>query len=139
MMRLVLTICAGFAAWPCLSETVVPTRTIRAAALISENDVTLTGNTSPNGFTRLQDVIGQEARVVLYAGRPIMVDQIGPPAIVDRNQIVGLIFSGRGLQIVTDARALERGGVGDVIRVMNLSSRAVLSGQVQADGSVQIY
>lgn len=139
MMRAIMILLAVFGGVPCLADVVVPTRTIRAAATITEHDITLNKGEDRNGFSDVGDVIGQEAQVVLYAGRPIMTDQIGPPAIIDRNQIVGMVFNGSGLQIATEARALERGAVGDFIRVMNLSSRAVLSGRIRADGTIQIF
>ncbi|WP_300056594.1 flagellar basal body P-ring formation chaperone FlgA [uncultured Roseobacter sp.] len=123
------------AAW---SEVVVPTRTIRANAIITDIDVGLTAGDIANGFDRVGDVIGQEARTTLYAGRPIRVDEIGPPALVTRNQIVSLKFQSAGLVIMTEGRSLERGGVGDRVRIMNLSSRATLFGQIQPDGSVEV-
>lgn len=126
-------------AGPALAETVVATRTIRANAIILETDVKLSKALLANGFARVGDVIGQEARVVLYAGRPIRVDDIGPPAVVTRNQIVRLQFQGAGLSITTEGRALERGAVGDRVRIMNLSSRATLFGQVLDDGSIMVH
>ena len=137
-MKITLVTLAFVFATPCLAQVVVPTRTVRADAIITEMDVMIGNGSNDDGFDLLRDVIGQEAKVVLYAGRPILVDQIGSPAIVDRNQIVSLLFEGRGLRIATEARALERGGVGDNIRVMNLASRATLFGQVQPDGTIQI-
>ncbi len=125
-------------AFPAMADTVVPTRTIRAHSVITQSDVTLLADQQPNGYARLADVVGQEARVVLYPGRTIRVDDIGPPAIVSRNQVVQLEFSGRGLRISTEGRALERGAAGDRVRIMNLSSRATLFGQVQPDGTIQV-
>ena len=133
--RLILLCLMGF---PAAADTVVAARTIRANAIISELDVTLSGAQMPNGFARAADVIGQEARVVLYAGRPIYVDDIGPPALVTRNQIVRVVFEGAGLSIVTEGRAMERGAVGDRVRLMNLQSRATLFGQVQEDGTIRV-
>lgn len=124
---------------PLAAETVVATRTIRANAIITELDVAVSKAQTANGFARVTDVIGQEARVVLYAGRPIFVDAIGPPALVTRNQIVRVIFQGAGLTIVTEGRALERGAAGDRVRLMNLQSRATLFGQVQEDGTIRVY
>lgn len=121
-----------------LAESVVPTRTIRASAIISEGDVTLQAIKNENAFERTMDVVGQEARTTLYAGRPILFDDIGPPAVVARNQIVMLRYQTAGLMIVTEGRSLQRGGVGDRIRIMNLDSRATLFGQVQQDGSVKV-
>ncbi len=138
MIKLLYFILPFVLASSCLADIVVPTRTIRADAIIRENDVALHRGQNQNVFDQLNLVIGQEARVALYAGRPIRFDEIGPPSIINRNQIVGAFFEGRGLRIATEVRALERGGVGDYIRVMNLASRATIFGQVLPDGSIQI-
>lgn len=130
----ILLMCAGAAA----AETVVPSRTIRANAVIQATDVTLANLEMSNGYSRLLDVVGQEARVALYAGRPILVDDIGPPSVVTRNQIVPIRFEGNGISITTEGRALERGAIGDRIRLMNLTSRATLFGQVMPDGTVRV-
>ncbi|MDF3415204.1 flagellar basal body P-ring formation protein FlgA [Sulfitobacter sp. M57] len=129
---------AVFMATPVWADGVVPTRTIRAAAIIQETDVILRADMKNSGYARLIDVVGQETRVVLYPGKPIGIDDIGPPAIVHRNQLVRISFSATGLQIVTEGRALERGAIGDLVRIMNLSSRATVFGQVQPDGSVKV-
>ncbi len=138
MMRFwifLLAICLGADA---LAESVVPTRTIRANAIITEIDVVTKSGRIANGFDRALDVIGQEAKTTLYAGRPILFDDVGPPALVTRNQIVMLRFETGGLVITTEGRSLERGGIGDRVRIMNLSSRATLFGQIHADGSVHV-
>lgn len=121
-----------------LAEITVPIRTIRANDVIAAKDLVVKPANMPGVFEDPRNVIGQEARVALYAGRPIRFDDIGPPAIVNRNQIVALFFSQGGLMISTEGRALARGGIGDRIRVMNLSSRSTLFGLIQPDGTVQI-
>lgn len=130
-----LIICIG---WNALADSVVPTRTIRANAIITDLDVTMKAGLTKNGFDRALDVIGQEAKTTLYAGRPILFDDVGPPALVTRNQIVSLRFETAGLLITTEGRSLERGGIGDRVRIMNMDSRATLFGQIQADGSVHV-
>lgn len=127
-----------FAASPLWADSVVPTRTIRANAVIGEGDVIVRSGAQSAGFARIADVVGQEARVVLYPGRPIGIDDIGPPAIVTRNQVVRVSFTSSGLQIVTEGRALERGAVGDLVRVMNLSSRATVFGQILENGTIKV-
>ena len=138
-MRIFCILCALALGVEAPAETVVPTRTIRAAAIITDVDLRVIEGVTANGFSAPRDVIGQEARVTLYAGRPIRVDDIGPPALVDRNKIVTMRFEGGGLSISTEGRALERGGVGDRVRVMNLTSRSTLFGQVDADGVVRVF
>lgn len=137
-MRVFVYISAALFALPALADTVVPARTIRPFQLITEMDVTFAAGDLASGFSRLSDVIGQEARVALYAGRPILMGDIGPPAVVDRNQIVALRYNANGISIATEGRALERGAIGDRIRVMNLGSRATLFGQILNDGTIQV-
>ena len=120
------------------ADMVTPTRTLRPGSLISAADITLKAGENLGAYDQLLDVLGQEARIALYAGRPIPFDGIGPPALIERNQIVSLHFQAVGLNISTEGRALERGGVGDRVRIMNLSSRSILFGFVQTDGSIKV-
>jgi len=136
MMRWLLTLVLMATAG--LAEVVTPTRTLRPGTLITTEDLVVKGIDQPGMFDRIEDVAGQEARVALYAGRPIPFEAIGPPALINRNEIVTLLFQTAGVTINTEGRALERGGVGDRVRIMNLSSRATLFGFVQPDGSVKV-
>ncbi|WP_340425144.1 flagellar basal body P-ring formation chaperone FlgA [Yoonia sp. GPGPB17] len=54
--------------------------------------------------------------------------------VVERNQIVPLLFEKNGLIISTDGRALGRAGPGDTIRVMNIGSRTTVSATIGNDG-----
>jgi len=137
-MRVFTVICAIFFAVPAFADMIVPARTIRPTQIITETDIVIATGDLSTGFARLSDVIGQEARVALYAGRPILFGDIGPPAVIDRNQIVPLLYNANGISISTEGRALERGAVGDRIRVMNLGSRATLFGQILNDGSIEV-
>lgn len=121
-----------------MADVVVPTRTIRADSIIEPEDVVVRADTMENGYKYVEDVIGQEARTTLYAGRVIPLDAVGPPALVTRNQIVSIEFISGGLAISTEGRSLERGGVGDKIRIMNLDSRTTVFGNIQHDGSVRV-
>ncbi|HBQ37147.1 MAG TPA: flagella basal body P-ring formation protein FlgA [Rhodobacteraceae bacterium] len=120
------------------ADTLVSTRTIRSHTIIGPADVKLEPIDSVGSLTQINDAVGKETRVVLYAGRPIRPQDIGPAAIIERNQIVQLVYRRGGLRIVTDARSLGRGGVGDYLRVMNLTSKTTVSGTIDADGSVVI-
>ncbi len=120
------------------ADTVVAARTVRATAVIGPQDVTLAPGTLPGALDSLSHAIGQEARVVLYAGRPVMAGDVGPPALVERNQIVRLVFRAGPVSILAEGRALGRGGVGDMLSVMNLDSRNTVSGLIGPDGSIHV-
>ncbi|MEO0929447.1 MAG: flagellar basal body P-ring formation chaperone FlgA [Pseudomonadota bacterium] len=118
-----------------MADTVVATRTIPAQAIIMAEDVILNGSDVPGSVSDPDDIIGMEARVALFAGRPIRPQDVGFPAIVERNQIIALFYQRGGLVISTEGRALGRAGPGDVIRVMNISSRSTVTARIGADGA----
>ncbi|QBF29702.1 flagellar basal body P-ring formation chaperone FlgA [Thalassococcus sp. S3] len=120
------------------ADILVPARTIRAGSVIGPEDLVIKQVSIAGALSDPSEVIGQEARIALYPGRPMRPGDIGPPAIVERNQMVPLIYARAGLRISTAGRALGRGADGDMIRVMNLSSRNILFGLIRADGSVHV-
>ena len=126
------------AAQPALAQTVVPVRAIRAMSTITAGDVELSEAEIPGAVVTLAEVIGREARVTLYTGRPILTAQIGAPALVERNQPVRMNFRQGPLSITADGRVLDRGGSGETVRVMNLTSRQIVSGTVGEDGSIEV-
>ncbi|MCC1491220.1 flagellar basal body P-ring formation chaperone FlgA [Cognatishimia sp. F0-27] len=121
-----------------LADVVVATRTIRPQQVITDMDVRVQPGTRPGAHSDLIGVLGKEARVAIYPGRAVMRDAVTAPALVDRNQLVELVFAKGPLHIITEGRALGRGGTGDRIRVMNLSSRAVLFGTIVSNGTVDV-
>ena len=137
-MRVLAAISLVCAALPAAAETVVPVRTIRAQEVISPLDLQLRGTDIAGAFTDIEQVAGLEARVALYPGRPVRLTDVGPPAVIERNQVVPLIYASGGLMIRTEGRALDRAGVGDWVKVMNLASRSTVMGKVQPDGSISV-
>lgn len=120
------------------ADILVPTRTIRAKEIIAAEDLMPKNVEVAGALSVASDLVGQEARVALYPGRPVRPGDVGPPAIVSRNDTVSLVFLQGGLRIETEGRSLGRGAAGETIRVMNLSSRATVSGRVQSDGSIEV-
>jgi flagella basal body P-ring formation protein FlgA len=121
-----------------LAGAVVPVRPIRGQSLIAAEDVEAADLDLPGAIEDPAAVVGREARVTLYPGRPILKGQVGAPALVDRNQLVRMSYSDGPLIITAEGRVLDRGGVGEIVRVMNLSSRQIVSGAVAADGSIEV-
>ena len=121
-----------------VAQVTVPVRTIRVKEIISGEDLAQKPMDVKGAISLPQDIIGKEARVTLYAGRPIRPTDVGPPAIVGRNDMVNLVFSTGTLNIVTEGRALGRGAVGDTIRAMNIGSRIAVTGIILSDGSIEV-
>lgn len=125
-------------AWAAQADTVLPAHTIRAKSVIGPGDIIVRDLDIAGAISEIGFVIGQEARVTLYAGRPIRPGDIGPPALIERNQIVSLVFHQGGLRIETEGRALGRAGAGEMLRVMNMASKNTITGRVLANGSVHV-
>lgn len=120
------------------AEILVPVRTIRAKEIIEATDIVAKPESVLGALSDPSEVVGQEARIVLYAGRPVKKADLREPAIIDRNESVTLVFSKNGLSILTDGRALGRGAPGEIIRVMNLSSRTTVIGRIRSDGLIEV-
>ena len=133
-----LAVIAALTAESVLAQAVAPVRAIRAKSIIGPSDLEILDHDAPGAYTDIDDLVGMEARVTLYTGRPIKVDQVGPPALIERNQLVRMNFSRGPLNITTDGRALDRAGIGERVRVMNLTSRQIVSGLVGEDGSIEV-
>lgn len=137
-MRSVIALLSALLATPVPADIVVPAHTIRPQSVIAPGDLTLRALPGVEGFDSVDDVIGLEARVALYPGRPIRPRDVGPPAMVERNQLVLLVFSRGGLEIRAEGRALDRAGRGEMIKVMNTASRNIVMGVVRPDGTVLV-
>ncbi len=135
MLRLALLL---LTAAPVMADSVVATRTIRPHALIGPDDLTLVAAELPGALDDPAKALGLEARVAIYAGRPVRQGDLGPPTLVQRNQVVALVYATGGLAIATEGRALARGSVGEVIRVLNLASRTTVNGRIGRDGAVYV-
>jgi flagella basal body P-ring formation protein FlgA len=125
-------------ATPAMADSLVATRTIRAKALIAAEDLALVSAELPGALTDPIEAVGLEARVAIYAGKPVRPGDLGPPTLVERNQPVKLIYLSGGLAILTEGRALARGSEGDDVRVMNLGSRNTVTGRIGPDGAVYV-
>ncbi len=92
----------------------------------------------PGAIASIEEAVGLEAKVALYPGRPILLSQLSAPALVERNAVVRMAYVSGPLRIVTEGRVLDRAGKGEMVRVMNLTSKQTVTGVVAADGSIEV-
>ena len=83
-------------------------------------------------------LIGKVAKRTLLPDHPIPANAIGEVDLVTRGSAVQLIFQQAGLVITAYASPLQDGSVGDLIRVRNSDSGAIVTGVVQPDGTVRV-
>ncbi|MCW9042510.1 MAG: flagellar basal body P-ring formation chaperone FlgA [Pseudopelagicola sp.] len=123
------------AAW---ADTVIAKHLIRPRSTVSSVDILITSSSIPNGYSMPEEVIGLEAKTLIYPGRPLGPHNLRMPAVIERNAVVTVHFARKGLVISTEGRALDRAAIGESVNVMNLDSRTTLTGLAMADGSVLV-
>lgn len=79
---------------------------------------------------------GREVKRTVYAGQPITLENTRPARLVTRNQVVTLKYIDGPLEISTSGRAMGEASVNETVSVLNLQSRQMVQGVVQADGWV---
>ncbi len=137
-MRCLLALFCILSSSPTLAQTVFAQQNIRPREVITAGAVYIKDVETPGAARLLDQVIGAEAIHAIYAGRPVLSANITQAAVIERNEIAAATFVLNGLTIATEARALERGSVGDVIRAMNLTSRSTITALVLEDGSLRV-
>ena len=115
---------------------IIASRHIRIGAKFSRENVKMTDMGDETLQQRLAAMIGQEAKRTIYSGATITEELIGAPTMVRRNKHVVIEYKKKNLVIVTDGRALDSGSIGDIVRVMNLTSNIVVNAVVIGDGKV---
>lgn len=123
---------------PALADAVIMTRSLPARATVGPADITTVAADIPGAATTADQVVGQVLRVAVQAGRPLRADDLTEPEIVARNQLIKLHYAQGGMTIAAEGRALDAGAIGQMVRVMNLSSRGTVQGVVLPDGSVRV-
>jgi len=79
---------------------------------------------------------GREVKRTVYAGQPITLQNTQPARLVTRNQIVTIRYISGTLEISTTGRAMGEAAINETVSVLNLQSRQMVQGVVQADGWV---
>ena len=88
--------------------------------------------------TEAADMIGKSPRRALRAGRPVRLGELRAPVLVARNSLVTIHLQSRWMRLTVQGRALEDGAIGQVIRVKNTKSNAVLHAEVAGPSVVAV-
>jgi flagella basal body P-ring formation protein FlgA len=84
------------------------------------------------------EIEGKVARRTLLPGRLIAVNSVREAYLVEPGTPVRVEFVGDGMVISISGVPLEAGAAGDVVRIRNVDSGALLNGVVMADGTVRV-
>jgi len=96
------------------------------------------GRYTSDYIEKFDDMIGLSPKRPLGVGAPIRFAELGRPEAVSKNALVTMVATVPGMTITTTGRAIEAGGTGDVIQVMNLQSKKVLQATITGPNQVQV-
>lgn len=85
-----------------------------------------------------QSLIGQTVRRPLQPGQPLRMNDIKAPVVVEKGSMVKMTITAGALTLTASGRAMEDGGNGDTIRVMNTKSKQSVEAQVLRPGLVKV-
>ena len=114
---------------------IVAKNVIRAGSIITASDIATPGDR--DSMRRAYNMVGLETSRTYYRGQTINEDELRSPTLVARNAIVKMEFEKGPLVMIAEGRALDKGGKGDRVRVMNLTSKRVVTATVSGSDSVK--
>ncbi|MGB3625016.1 MAG: flagellar basal body P-ring formation chaperone FlgA [Henriciella sp.] len=131
-MALVSSLVSGLVLALAGTQAVVATDVIRAGDIVLPEMVAA----EDGGVIADSPVLGREVRRTVYVGQTISMKDTQAPRLVTRNQLVTVKYIRGGLEITTTGRAMGEGAENDSVTVLNLKSRKMVNGTVQAEGWV---
>jgi len=117
-------------------------KNIRKGDYINKNDIMirdtyLYGN---NIYypSKMEEVSGRAFKRDVSAGTTVTFQLLEEPASVQRGEIVTIVAENKKLIVQAKGKTLEKGKIGDVIRVKNLSSNREIAAKVIGSNTVRV-
>ena len=125
-----------------MTEIPVLTRRMMSGEVIGEGDIewvkTRTARLQGDVISDAGQLIGLAAKRGLRAGQPIRTAEVRTPRLISKGQIVTLVVKTPAMTLTSQGRALDEGGRGDVIRIINTQSRTTVEGTINRTGVVTV-
>ncbi len=115
-------------------------RALRPGESIGERDIVFIDaperQVPANAVRDAAGLVGFSARRALNPGQPVLISDLKPAKRIGKGQPVTLVFDAPGMQLTARGVAMQDGGDGEVIRILNERSRTIVQGVVTAGGTV---
>lgn len=127
-----------------LKTTSIPVlrRSVGAGEIIRKGDIQWielpTSRSSQNYVESAAEIIGQQARRPIRSGQPIRRIELQRPVLIKKGRLVTMVVKHKNMILTATGKALEDGGMGDVIRLSNTKSRLTLEGKVVSPERVDV-
>ena len=84
------------------------------------------------------DLVGMTVRRPARTDKPITTSDIATPIAIAKGEAVTMMVRTKAMVLTAAGRALENGGIGDTIRVLNPKSRQTIDAKIVRAGQVEV-
>lgn len=84
------------------------------------------------------ELIGMAVTRTIGANQPVALSSIESPRLVQKNEMVPVIYRSKTMELKTYAKALMDGAYNDMIRVRNVDSNKTIVGRVMENGVLEV-
>lgn len=116
--------------------TAVPvlSATVNRGDIITAHDITVANiradRVGDGAVTDPYALVGKQARRQIKEGEPVRANQLQTPMVVARGDEVVIYYALKTMNLTAKGKALEAGGQGDMIRILNTKSNRTLLAKV---------
>jgi len=118
------------------------TRMISPGEVIRKSDLTwgkmAVARINSRTVLSINDLVGQTVRRPERPGKLISTNDITVPIVIGKGSIITMMIRSGSMVLSTNGRALENGGRGDTIRVMNTKSKQTVDARVIKPGLAEV-
>ncbi len=85
-----------------------------------------------------KNIVNMTPRRVAADGKPLMMNDLESPKMVDRGDLITLVFADGPITLTVKGKSLQSGAMGDTVRVANIDSNKNLQGIVTGHREVTV-
>lgn len=123
-------------------EVTVPVRTLPRGTLLTAQDLERrwlpAARLPADMLADTAQLVGSEAVRPLAAGRPVRAGDLGVARLIRRGETVTVVYKKAGIELAAVGEAQEDAGAGEIVRVLNIDSRAMRRAVVTGPRRVEI-
>lgn len=123
-------------------DVAVPVSDLDRGDALQARDLTIVkrpvGHIGSDVITSMSDLVGMIPRRALKAGEAVRQSDLAKPILVEKNQLVSVVYASQGLMLSMRGRAQANGSMGDTVRIQNPQSKRIVEGTVSGAAQVTI-
>ena len=123
-------------------QVVITTRAMTRGDVLSREDINektvLRAPAHQPLVRQAEEALGNALKRSIGEGVELSAAMLKKPTIIRSGEHTLIMAEGGGLQVRVTGKALQHGVVGEIIRVLNLSSKKTVRGKVEADGTITV-